>query len=82
VRDWNVRTLLDREYSSRPERRTAFIAKELARYHIDITAMSERRFADEGMLRKPEQRTLSFGKVNQLMKIKYMEWSLLSEQAS
>ena len=37
---WNVRTLLDRDNTARPERRTALIAKELARYRIDIAALS------------------------------------------
>lgn len=45
---WNVRTLMDREASSRPERRTALIARELARYRIDIAALSETRIAEEG----------------------------------
>ena len=35
---WNVHTLLDRENTARPERRTALIAKELAGYRIDIAA--------------------------------------------
>ena len=30
---WTVRTLMDREASSRPERKTILIARELARYH-------------------------------------------------
>ena len=45
---WNVRTLLDRNKANRPMRRTALIAKELARYMIDIAALSETRLADEG----------------------------------
>ena len=45
---WNVRTLLDREDSDRPERRTALIARELDRYNIDIAALSETRLAGEG----------------------------------
>ena len=45
---WNVRTLLDRKKANRPMRRTALIAKELARYRIDIAALSETRLADEG----------------------------------
>jgi len=40
---WNVRTLLDRD--DRPERRTAIIAHELARYNIDIAAFSETRIS-------------------------------------
>ncbi|XP_048577995.1 craniofacial development protein 2-like [Nematostella vectensis] len=34
----------------RPQRRTALVAKELARYNIDIAALSETRLADEGSL--------------------------------
>jgi len=36
---WNVHTLLDRD--DRHERRTAIIAHELARYNIDIAALSK-----------------------------------------
>ena len=49
---WNVRTLLDRANTSRPERRTALVAKELQRYRIDIAALSETRLADEGSLKE------------------------------
>ena len=51
VATWNVRTLLDREDSDRPERRKALIARELSRYNIDIAALSETRLAGEGALR-------------------------------
>ena len=47
---WNVRTLLDRSGSDRPERRTALVGKELSRYNIDIAALSETRLANEGQL--------------------------------
>ena len=47
---WNVRTLLDLDSPNRPERRTALIAKELDRYNIDVAALSETRFSDEGQL--------------------------------
>ena len=47
---WNVRTLLDNIKADRPERRTALVAKELARYNVDIAALSETRFADKGQL--------------------------------
>ena len=47
---WNVRTLLDREGTDRPERRTALIAAELKRYNVDIAALSETRIAGEGSL--------------------------------
>ena len=47
---WNVRTLLDRDTSERPQRRTALIASELSRYKIEIAALSETRIAGEGEL--------------------------------
>ena len=47
---WNVRTLLDSTRADRPERRTALVARELARYNVDIAALSETRFADKGQL--------------------------------
>lgn len=50
VASWNVRTLGDSATSSRPERGTALVARELDRYDIDIAALSETRLADEGQL--------------------------------
>ena len=52
VATWNVRTLLDQNSSKskRPERRSALVAKELRRYNIDIAALSEVRWAEEGCL--------------------------------
>ena len=49
---WNVRTLLDSatSMSGRPERRTALVSRELARYGVEIAALSETRFADKGQL--------------------------------
>ena len=47
---WNVRTLLDTAGADRPERRTALVARELARYNADIVALSETRFAEVGQL--------------------------------
>ena len=41
--EWNVRTLMDRVGSKRPERQTALVAKELSRYDIDIAALGETR---------------------------------------
>ena len=40
---WNVQTLLDKD--DRLERRTAIIAREMERYNIDITALSETRLS-------------------------------------
>ena len=47
---WNVRTLLDNSKAERPERRTALVARELARYKVDLAALSETRLADKGQL--------------------------------
>ena len=47
---WNVRTLLDNTRANGPERRTALVARELARYKVDIAALSETRFSDKGQL--------------------------------
>ena len=48
VAEWNIRTLLDREGANRPERRTALVAMELAKYNIDIAALSETRLSSSG----------------------------------
>ena len=45
---WNVRTLQDTGLGAR--RRTALIDCELARYNIDMAALSETRLPDEGSL--------------------------------
>nr|VZI35622.1 unnamed protein product [Spirometra erinaceieuropaei] len=47
---WNVRSLLDNPRSNRPERRTALVARELARYKVDIAALRETRFSEQGQL--------------------------------
>ena len=47
---WNVQTLVDNTKSDRPERITALLAKELARYKVDIAALSETRLADKGKM--------------------------------
>lgn len=41
---------MDTENSERPERRTAFVARELRQYNIDIAALQETRRAGEGQL--------------------------------
>ncbi|BHF67756.1 hypothetical protein SprV_0301078500 [Sparganum proliferum] len=46
----NVRSLLDNPRSNRPERRTALVPPELARYKVDIAALSETRFSEQGQL--------------------------------
>nr|VZI43003.1 unnamed protein product [Spirometra erinaceieuropaei] len=47
---WNVRSLLDNPRGNRPERRTAIAARELARYKVDIAALSETRFSEQAQL--------------------------------
>ena len=46
----NVRTLLDREATDRPERRTSLVAMELVKYNIDIAVLSETHFHASGSL--------------------------------
>ncbi len=51
IASWNVRTLLDlAETPDRLHRRTALVALELARYNIDIAALSETRLHGEDSL--------------------------------
>nr|VZI32098.1 unnamed protein product [Spirometra erinaceieuropaei] len=40
----------DNPRSNRPERRTALVARELARYKVDIAALSKARFSKQGQL--------------------------------
>ncbi|BHF58664.1 hypothetical protein SprV_0100161800 [Sparganum proliferum] len=49
---WNVRSLLDNPRSNQPERRTALVAQELARYEVDIAVLSGTRFSEQGQLEK------------------------------
>ena len=50
IGQWNVSTLLDLEEADRPERRTALVAMQLAKYSIDIAALCETRFSEAGSL--------------------------------
>ena len=45
---WNIRTMHDSE--DRPQRRSALVAREQARLDIDIAALCEVRFAEQGSL--------------------------------
>ena len=47
---WNVRTMMDSDANERPQRRSALVARELSRLDIDVAALSEVRFADQGSL--------------------------------
>ena len=50
IGSWNIRTLMDNPKADRLERRTVLVARELARYHVDIAALSETRRANEGQV--------------------------------
>ena len=52
---WNVRTLLDRDGTNRPERGSALVAAELQRYEIDVAGLQETRFSGSGQLRESKQ---------------------------
>ena len=54
IAQWNVRTLIDREAADRPERRTALVAMELAKYNIDISVLCETRLSESGSLNELE----------------------------
>ncbi|VDL96050.1 unnamed protein product [Schistocephalus solidus] len=47
---WNVRSLLDKPRSNRPERRITLVSRELARYKVDIAGLSEIGFSEQGQL--------------------------------
>ena len=47
-----MRTPIDRAGTARPEKRSALIERELERYKVQITALSETRLANEGQLSK------------------------------
>ena len=51
---WNVRTMLDRSHTERPERRSAIISRVLSNYQIDIAALvahsGEIKFAERGCI--------------------------------
>ena len=60
IAQWNVRTLLDRETTNRPERHTALVTMELAKYNIDIAVLSETRVHASGK-RNGERREAGVG---------------------
>ncbi|BHF79343.1 hypothetical protein SprV_0602246300 [Sparganum proliferum] len=53
---WNVRSILDNPRNNRPERRKALMAREVERYKVDIAALSETRFSEQGQLEEVELR--------------------------
>ena len=56
IGQWNART-------NRPERRTALVAMELAKYNIDIAALCETRFSQSGSLNDLEYAFFWSGKL-------------------
>ena len=64
IAQWNIRTLLDRETTNRPERRTALVAIQLAKYTIDIAVLNETRFHASGSLNYLEYTFYWSGKPN------------------
>nr|VZI50399.1 unnamed protein product [Spirometra erinaceieuropaei] len=44
--------------SNRPERRTALVPRELARYKVDVAALSETRFSEQGQLEEQRLREM------------------------
>nr|VZI00137.1 unnamed protein product [Spirometra erinaceieuropaei] len=51
-----VQYVQDGPRNNRPERRTALVARELAGYKVDITSLSETRFAEQGQLEEERHR--------------------------
>ena len=64
IAQWNVRTLLDREYTDRPERRTTLVAMVLHKYNIDIAVLSDTRFHSSSSLNDLEYTFYWSGKPN------------------
>ena len=44
--------LLDLDISDKPKRRTALLSVELAKYNIDIVALSGTHLSDEGQIKE------------------------------
>ena len=75
VESWNVRTLQDTGLGAR--RRTGLIACELARYNIDIAAISETNFPVKVSLQKWGLATHFSGVVYPKMPVAFMALDLL-----
>ncbi|VDL91282.1 unnamed protein product [Schistocephalus solidus] len=54
---WNVRPVLEKPRSNRPERRTAIVARELARYKAAIADLNETRFTEQDQLEERHRGT-------------------------
>ena len=69
---------MDNPKADRPERKTALVARELARYHVDIAALSETRRANEGQLTEDGDGYCFFGVVARVKIDVKQVWALLS----
>ena len=69
---------MDNPKADRPERRTALVARELARYHVDIAALSETRRANEGQLTEDGGGHCFFGVVARVKRDVKQVWALPS----
>ena len=79
IAQWNVRTLLDLEAADPPERHTALVAMEFAKYNIDIVAICE---SSQSLVVSTIWNTLSSGVTNPKEKEGRPEWALLSKRIS
>jgi len=59
---WNVHTPQDTSNSESPERHTALVCKELARFNIHAAALSKTRLADDGNIRDVKSNYTTFWK--------------------
>ncbi|BHF76035.1 hypothetical protein SprV_0501913300 [Sparganum proliferum] len=57
---WNVRSLVDNPKSNPAERRTALMARVMARYKVDIVALGETRFSEQGQLKEVDASYIFF----------------------
>ena len=80
IAQWNVRTLLDRERADRPERRTALVAMELAKYNIE--SLPYGKHGSQSLVVSTTWNTLSSGVANPKEKEGRPESALLSKKIS
>ena len=67
VASLKVRTSGDSPNNHRPEKSTALVARELARYNRDIAALSETRLPDEGQLIEVDAGYICLNHDNQML---------------
>ena len=67
--------MLDSDDSDRPQRRSALVARELFRLGVDIAALSEVRFAEEGSLVEHGDGYTLFGAVERKKNTASQEWA-------